>query len=411
MPQKYYVDNLISRFIKCLLWDTYIPTVDIWKPGKSIIKGFTYVTNDGYIVKAKQDWKPVNGLEGPKSALNDKFFKVISNYIEGAFYRGITSNFESNSALYDSDTHYMLGQYLRSIRDLHNLDLMPYYNCFSGIASNKIRILNDSSVTLENTNNDGLVSYIVPIKMNKDYSIYYESDVPYKILPVYYDGISVTLINSVKYTKVSRSSLRDPYIFNFSASGDEDIFQSTTSRLLEDYLVLLVQVPKNKYSNLVVLEGNYKDVKINLNNTPGNPSINKLSPMKLLEPDSKELEEGMNNLLKPLSSLTLNIGDTNYAFSDRLIEYLLYSPIINKDRVRYNIERIQRYLSSNKAKEEFRTKYELPYIKDVWDNNLRYYIYNLVTQSIDTPLYKDINGFVDKDTEFIIDKARVSKEV
>ena len=56
MFQKYYSDNLISKFIKCLLWDTYIPTVDIWRPGKSIIKGFTYITYDRYIVKAEQDY-------------------------------------------------------------------------------------------------------------------------------------------------------------------------------------------------------------------------------------------------------------------------------------------------------------------------------------------------------------------
>lgn len=420
MAQKYYVDNLISKFIKCLLWDTYIPTVDIWKPGKSLVKGFTYITYDKYIVVAKKDYPSSNPLDKePKSALDQSYFTIIDKYIEGKFYKGLTTNFESNSALYDPDTHYMLGQYLRSIRDLHDLDLMPYYNCYSGISSDKLRInkiiTKDTTIqdkynisynlVTDNTVNDGLVSYIVPIKMNQDYTIYYNTSIPFQILPIYYDNISAQEITNQKAIVVNGCSVLKPFKYKFDAKGNNDVFQDTRARLVEDYLCLLIQVPKNTDSNLVVLEGDYTNVKLNLNNTNNEASGYKLPKVFLGDIDNIDL----NTILKPFPSLVLLQGDTNFAFSDRLIEYLLYNPIINNDRIKSNISRIQKYLSSNKAQEELGSKYTRTFIKDIWDNNLRYYIYNLVTQNNKTRLFKDINGFVDKDTEFIIDKAKIKE--
>lgn len=435
MGQKYQVDNLTSRFIKSLLWDTYIPTVGIWKPGKALIKGLTYITDDKYIVRAQKSfdlytdkdvqivWKRVEKSEliSKINSHNKSYFKIIEPYIEGKFYPGITSNLKSNSSLYDSDTHYMLGQYLRMLRDLHNLDLMPYYNCFDGTTSDKIRI---NRITKENdgqeisideliTNNnldDGFISYIVPIKFNNDYTIYYNSEVPFRIKPVYYDGINIFPLyktsnnDEIQSTLVRRCSTLQPYVFN-SIDFKTPFISTENARCIEDYLCLLIQVPNYKLSNLVVLEGNYKGTNINNYN-----NINSVS--KILYGDSNDVlklsQEDTNSILKQYSSLTYkNIG-VNYAFSDRLLEYLLLSPIINKDKIKNNIWRIQRYLTSNKAIKEFGNKYPYEYKKDIWDNLLRLYIYNLVIRDKKNPLYLDINGFVDKDSEFIIDRGKES---
>ena len=40
------------------------------------------------------------------------------------------------------------------------------------------------------------------------------------------------------------------------------------------------------------------------------------------------------------------------------------------------------------------------------DNDLRVYIYDLITHKYKAPLTLDINGFVDKDSEFIIEQAK-----
>lgn len=493
MSQKYQVDNLTSRFIKCLLYDTYIPTVDIWKPGKPLIKGMTYITNDKYIVVAKKDYLPIietvesttynessiklahtniikvneliidghlisqylyfdqdvievykinnqegiiynidvllptgvssvpasvsyiykNIVAGPQSALDEEYFEIIEPYVQGKFYPGVTSNFKSNSSLYDSDTHYMLGQYLRMLRDLDDLDLMPYYNCFDGTTSDKIRIdIDDNgveSLIKNNEINDGFITYIVPIKFNKEYSIYYNSNVPFRVKPVYYDGITLSSLKDIsndteiKSTLIRHCSLTSPHILSpIERLAQYDMSGNSSSKLIEDYLCLLIQAPKNN-SPLIVLEDNYKNTNIN--------SINNINHLpEVLYGDKNDVlqltEEEINNILKPYSSLLYKPTNMSYAFNDRLIEYLLLSPIINKDKIRDNIRRVQEYLTSEKAKKEFGYIYPYTYKKDIWDNLMRLYIYNLVIKDKKNPLYLDINGFVDKDSEFIIDRGK-----
>lgn len=473
MGQKYNVDNLTSRFIKALLWDTYVPTVDIWRPGKDLIQGFTYITFDKYIVVAKKDYKVINiylgqfnnwgealsyatnvyggwynnmyatilrdgeiyycyyvsgdpyahyskkasDCLGPQSYADSDYFEIIQPYVEDKFYRGITTNFQSTSSLYDDYTHYMLGQYLRMLRDIHDLDLMSYYNCYSGKVSNTIRLKKEFNtdnntfkpdiIVSNNEINDGLLTYIVPIKFNKDYTIYYNSNIPFIIKPAYYDDITIKELNKgssstefIQSTQVSGCSLDNPYVFkSISYQGASFITSDAKSKLLEDYLVLLIQVPNNG-SPIIVLEGNYSRVKYNL--------IDDIysSPRVFLNDLEQLSNEELNKELITFPSLCFNTNET-YAFSDRLLEYLLYAPIIRKDRIKDNIKRVQKYLSSDKALKVFGKKYESSYIKDIWDNNLRYFIYSLVTQQDKNPLFLDINGFVDKDSEQIIDKAKV----
>lgn len=424
MFQKFGTDTLKSKFVKCLLWDTYVPIVGIWKPGRALIEGFNYITYDKYIVKAEKDFD--GNSDGPQSAFNSEYFKIIEPYIEGQFYRGITSNLESNSFIYDSDTHYYLGQYLRLIRDLHDLDLMPFYNCWDGTTSDRIRIVDDISsgdkFIQDNTLVDGYTTYIVPIKFNQTYTIYFNSNIPFKVRPGYYDRLHLWDVlsgnnsTSVKSTTYRRCSFNNPVTFSLLEHGN-GIIQGSTSRFQEDYLVLVLQLPTSLNSNLVVLEGDYKNIKLNnLSET------NKLSPkyISISNPDPNSMnkiitEQMLNDIMKPVSSLTTVLTNKAYAFNDRLLEYLLYAPIIDKDRIKNNILNIQRYVSSNKIKniiskesngDKFSDVLWKSDKKDIWDPTLRYYIYNLVTNYCKSPVYLDINGFVDKDSEFIIDKGR-----
>lgn len=393
MFQKFYSDNLISRFIKCLLWDTYVPTVDIWRPGKAIVKGLTYVTYDKYIAVANKDFIP-NSKTGPgprvstdKDSNGEPYFEIIEPYIPGRFYRGITSNIKSNSSLYDSLTHYGLGQYLRMVRDLYELDLMPYYNCFDGTVSDKIRVnkvtiddLVKDKLISDNTVKDNLKVYLVPIKFNQGYTIYFNSSVPFRIKPVYYNGITVTEVKensnngSVQSTLIRHCSKTEPAYYSLIEGAESLVYEEASAKMLEDYLYLLVQVPSNLNSSLVVLEGDYRGVKPYLTGE----SIYKL-PVKYLDDFKTKLENGegeepadyllsefdLNKIFKPFSSLTLTTGSTNYAFNDRLVEYLLYSPVINRDRVRDNILRVQENISSDKAEKLIGSKYRDIYIKDI----------------------------------------------
>lgn len=90
----------------------------------------TYITHD-YIIKCINEPKKDDEIKSIYD-LNEEgkpYFEIIEPYIRGKFYKGLTTNFTSNSSLYDSKTHYYLGEYLRMIRDLDDINLMPYYNC------------------------------------------------------------------------------------------------------------------------------------------------------------------------------------------------------------------------------------------------------------------------------------------
>lgn len=473
MKQKYYVDNLISGFIKCLLWDTYLPTVSIWKPGKAIIKGLTYITFDHNIVVAQLDFTPkkylgeftelpeidptidytncyitlisadsvlykiiknnswINAskldIEGPQTSLSvnsegDAFFKRYDDYIAGKFYRGISSNYMSNSALYDAKTHYYLGSYLRTYRDLYGINLMPYYNCYSGDVSTNIRInqnerrdsttqaliAKSDELVFDNTVDDGLMTYIVPIKFNQPYTIYLNSSVPFLVKPAYYDGISLSPFKDVRGIEVQSTIVRScstthPFVYQPLDYAGNIEAGDTDAKLKEEYLVLLVQVSKSISSSFTVLEGNYSKQTLDYNA----PTV-KL-PDQILGDVSALSTEVLDEILSPLSSLPYNVDGKNYAFNNRLIEYLLYAPIVINDRIKDNIKRIQETITSDKFKSIFKTSFKGEYKKDIWNNELRYYLYNIATQNSSQPLRYDINGYVDKDSEFIIDKGRESR--
>lgn len=428
MFQRFNDDNMLTKFIKNLLFTTYVPTVQIWKVGKPVIKDFIYVTKN-YIVKAIANW-PLNTssqttYDGPTSEIDDRYFKILSHYVRGDFYRGITSNYESTTSNYDSETHYYLGQYLRMIRDLDGIDLMQYYNCWDGSYSDKIRFNLIKSDNNQNTieiiqNNkkvDGLKTLLVPIKFNTKYTIYINSNIPFTICPVYYDGINIIrnrdISNPLFYKKISRCAFNSPYLYEGIYTTKNNLNTNTNNNtvLFEEYLTLLIQLPENNMSSVVVLEGDYTNIDL-INIVKGHYdnnifrydeiSVNKLTEVRIGEDLNRLSDTEFENLFRSVPSLTRQIDGQNYAFSDRLIEYLLLNVITKDDEITQNVERIQAYNSSIKSNQlNGRMFYMQGKVNGVWDRSLRKYNYDLAT-TFKQPLSFDINGYVDKDTEELI---------
>lgn len=72
---------------------------------------------------------------------NSYAWKVIADpYLYNIFVPNETKNYVIKNNIYDYYTHEYLGEYLRFIRDFHNVDLMPLYNCFSDHICNNIEL-------------------------------------------------------------------------------------------------------------------------------------------------------------------------------------------------------------------------------------------------------------------------------
>jgi len=272
--------------------------------------------------------------------------------------------------MYDLDTHEHLGDYLRMYRDLHDIDLMPYYNCWNGTYSDRLRFNiteKGLDLTTDNINtNDGKKVLVVPIKFNQKYTIYINSNYPIQMFASYYDNVRL-IRKSVYYTPIEIQSCSNahPYVFQgvrvTGASVPTDIkgLSMVNNTLLEEYLTLFIQIPESNTSSIFILEGDYSDVKllniykeqigldgkvekrINLTNRLKQTIYGNMHNLTLTD---AELEK----YCRTPSSLSRVINSKSYAFNNRLVEYLLWNVIDSNETIDKNIERIQKYVSSYK---------------------------------------------------------------
>lgn len=398
--QKFNTNTIESKFIKSILANTYVPLVQVWKPNKAIIKDYIYITRNS-IVKAK-----VSALENVVKSDNDyNYFEILEPYVNGAFYKNLTANYVSNTSIYDSTTHKHLGDYLRMIRDLQDIDLMPYYNCWDGTMSDSIRLVNFTQATnidstifsgsfiTNNTTSDGLNVLLVPIRFNQTYSIYINSNFPIQMLSMFYNGRRA--INSTKLgiKRITRSDYNHPIKYRVDLSLAED------SWLLQyrDYLTLAIQLPKAYSKNVVVIEGDCPNL-ITKNR------INELPQVYFGESIDSLPRDDFETYFKTYPSLLRTMSTNTVAFSDRLIEYLLLNTITKEDQVTENIARVQEYGSSYNC-ERLNGKALDTYTRGIWSRKLRQFLYDIVVKNKNTPKTIDISGYVDKDTETIVTKG------
>lgn len=400
MFQRFYENTLMSDFIKQLLATVNIPIIhtctqsDIDKG--LLVQGVKYIFNDS-IIEAKS-----------QNSDGSSDFDTLELYEIGDRFNGLTTTFESSQNSYDSKTHYYLGQYLRLLRDTSGLDLMPFYNCYSSIYLRDIRLnLNSPNnpyrvITNPNNYNDDYKVVAIPIKFNKTYTIAIDTHEPYSIMPIFYGnkGVLKTLsvFNSVPYAgykSINCSQFNKPYTYTLNLKDVNMPINATAAELLdyERFLYLCIQLPATNKSSIVVLEGDYTSV----------------SSIKVVSDEAINLlttEELNAKLITDLDLLRFSDGNS-YAFSDRLIEYLLLNVITNIDDISNNIFRIQNYCMSTSLSKASGIGIYLPksYTPGVWSEDLRLFLYNMVVNGKKSNYTRDMNGFVDKDTEWLISKG------
>ena len=388
--QKFYENTIIFKLIKSILADTYLPTMSTCKPGDYIVQGYTYATYDSIIKCKKSGYYRIptyDREEGQKIAEVDK----VSTYLPGRFYPKFTEAFIAEQDFYDTKIHEWLGRYLRFLRDIKEVDLMPYYNLFSESYIPNMRIDEDGPYSIVQ---DLYKVAKIPIKYNKTYTIAIDCPSQVWVCPIFlakdnilvYKGdtgdsdISITekfLENrNLSITKVN-TSFKDPFTFSVPYKGktekDEyDYYQ------FERNLYMLIQIPANNQSSIVILEGDYTNSNSNPNNI-----------INMEELNSKITNHKLNDVLTSKLTLLQMNNQVKYPFSNRLIEYLLGNAIDCNEENGDNVERIQKRLPFT-----FLNKF----VYGVWDKYTRVKSYRNSFDSQRIEL-KDINGYIDKDSE------------
>lgn len=333
-----------------------------------------------------------------------------------------TKNLVIKSNVYDSYTHEYLGEYLRFLRDYHDLNLMPLYNCFSNVICNNI-FLKTNNITLDSSNSNYKI-YMLPIKLFKKYTIAIDCPFPVEICCACYDKYldtrsKIAGITDYTYQKYSSMLFDAPQVYNKL----EDITDPNLKKEIvnnEEALKLFIKIPASNNSSIVILEGDYsgygqavyKSITPEGTNTSmlvrkDNHTITNYETQTIGEKEAKldseaiivKLPEVNDRPFNPITPLQLLAANTNvsYPFADRLIEYLIGNAVTLLDEHTDNIRRFQETMRLNGIEYEF---------SGAWENKYRNIIYDYMNSEHDNysptkiiNANRDCLGYLDKDAE------------
>lgn len=244
--QKFLKDTLESRYIKALLYGTYIPKYNSVRIGDKIIAGTRYVFRSNIILCT------TTGLLGSSAK-----YKVVAYVDNRKINRKTFDNFLSKEKYYDYATHERLGEFLRYYRGATDVNLMPLYNCFSGRYNSNFSIDSSGIIPVSSPNNKIIE---VPIKFNQTYTIAIDCANIVYVAPAFLDNDDYLFVGDVNVTTMipiekqvqQFASLSFSNPVTYKIENDDEFLQR-----FEKKLTLLIQVPFNCDSSIVVLEGDY----------------------------------------------------------------------------------------------------------------------------------------------------------
>ena len=407
----FYSNDITSKYIKYLLMNTYLPTCSYISSGDYMVEGGIYVVGRS-IVKCKkpgiylplqsENIYPLNcskavicgmveknentgrtgvivcGMSTKKPYRELAIYEKVSDYVFGKRYHGFTDNHISTYAYYDSDTHRRLGDYLRCLQAYYSLNLMPLYNCYSNMYADNIDL---STGKVIEAYNPAYKTTLVPIKYNKNYTIYLNSNVPIHIKPVVYDRHILrdsddNLIlpdGNTSSVRIPWISFNQPHTYRLLCEDAEDLSN-------ERFLYLAIQIPVNNDSPIAVLEGEHH---LGLDVTA----------------ITSRAEDDIS-LLFSRPSLARNATlhrEYRYSlpFSSKLVEYLVMNTVDPRDEISQNVDRITYSLG-------------MPTSYGEWKNYIRrdlFKRYMGLQESHPELNYEDILGYLDSDIEAALSRG------
>ena len=421
MFQTFFTDTLMSKFIKGLLSTTNIPLFKFVKDGDYLYEGQTYIYNH-QVIEALTSGNLNGSSEGILFPSEDLYpdvdlfpgkgtipanIRVIAHYNNSDTSK-YNYKYKSNISYYDSETHKHLGNYLRFLRDSEGLNLLPYYNCYTYQSIENFSLYRDHNlITYKEYAIPEYKEILVPIKFNTTYTIAIECPTEVLMRTIIYSSTGLSR-KSPSSEKTFSDDLNNTGRFYPNLQFDKPIsykIECPSLDLLkrEKYLYLVIQLPIKNNSSIVVLEGNHTTThrqnliaqEVQSRTVYGNNYI----------PESK-----ITPILGENSLLTLNTKQI-YAFSDRLIEYLLGNVINKTESLSGNIKRTQLSISQldDSYKQSLNNKFST---LGVWDETIPDHIikllneYNLEVLRNKSNNYKfsgiymrDMDGNINKDVE------------
>lgn len=413
MRDEYNKTTLMGKFIKQLVATNPVPIVSTWEPGQFVVENLSYISKD-FVLKARHSGTPTayddtGTFVGRESEYIDYYFDKVEPYVFGEVYRGITTIYHSNSVDYDASTHYYLGEYLRLYKIKTGINLLPFYNCFSGAYIDNIdfNMDKDKNITFKVVDTKTYKVAVVPVKYGKTYTIGLNCGVGVEIISCFYDGNkfmsqSSKAINNIQnstgesentYKKFYNTSINKPFTYNTPTWETLMTKLQVPVGQYERYYVLLIKLPRSIDTPISVVEGDYSHCNdaINTTNNTYAEFVGDLSSCH--EVDDGNIAESYLTMPLELFKSTLT---KSIAFSDRLVEYLLLNVIDSADELTNNIKKVQDNLPISIPK----------VLYGIWTESMKYYIYTLAMllfkNSIVMPIPYDINGYVDKDIESVL---------
>lgn len=392
---KFNDDNIFVGYLKELLSSIQIPTIKIYRKDSECIKNTLYL-KDNYIVKcdSEQIINFVNKvdedtlIESIEEKITPPTFKPIQYFKFNKGYNNFTSSFNNTNLIYDKETHIYLGNYLRYLRDYNHLDLMSMYNCFTDETPKNLNIKVNTQMKNEsdnfiysdfNSEQANYKYYIIPVKFFEDYMISIDSTLPLELCCCFYGkryynlGVNDSL-SSLTYKKISSSIFDKPFKYTL-LNELKDSLNALQNKYfsLEDYinyekdLKLVIKLPKDNLSSIVVIEGNHNiynekyfegtysknniyrtdsghenEILSSTDSFDSNCLNQKYVNMIVNFKNSLDSFNNMENIKFPTKSqLTFFNSGNNIPFSNRLLEYLVDNVVTNNEDISDNIKRIQ----------------------------------------------------------------------
>ena len=358
---------------------------------------------DGFLqLYINGEWVPIGSTIGNK-------VKHKHQYAYGTKILNYTKNLKINGNSYDSYTHEYLGDYLRFKRDYLGIDLMPLYNCFSNRVCPTLDIKISNTVSF-NTNDKDCKIYMLPVKLFKTYTIAMDSSSPVELCCGLYGNYQDTRdkikdIPGRTYKRIAQCNFDQPFLYSEILNLNNLTLKSSLAELAqnESELKLFIKIPQNLQTTIIVLEGDYRGWNDRVTNSLGQNNVNNTAI------NFEHINEDLTFALKtPLQLLMFNTKE-QHPFADRLIDYLIGNAITKEEEIADNVLRVQKVVKAATAElmplsasKDNPAKY-YPQEKGIWDDTLRYYIYDYMNN--EKAIYNtfgvnhDILGYVDKDVE------------